>query len=139
MDLTQEDIESLRRLLDQIREIGEDFAHVFANRMIAQGPKSRRIAVTSGQNGGELILSNLAASVALLDEAERESANLTFDVGEAQISETIDFNLKVECFQWAAERCLGGAFTPEVKAAHRKLALITAQIARKRKEAAGVR
>ena len=80
--------------------------------------------------GSERLLSNLTACIALLDGAERSSANLTFDPDDPKLAEVMRFDHRVDCFEWAVERCLGQAFTPELRAAHRKLTLFAAQVAR---------
>ena len=125
MDLTPEEKEGLRELLAGIRQVGEDFAHVFANRMLIVSP-DRRLALRVALDGGETLLSSFADSVASLFDREWLSAALGLLDDRAQQSAFREgFDFRVECFQWAADRCLGSAFTSQARSAHRKLAMIT--------------
>ena len=129
MGLTQEEKDGLRALFGQIRQIGEDFAHVYAARLVALRPRHGLLANPSVFDGGETLLSNIGASLCLLDELDRHAIAVTILGSWIKPDESMagGFKLRFECFLWAIERCLGEAFTPELKTALHKLTQIAVQ------------
>ena len=128
MDLTTTEREAVSDLLAQIRQIGEDFTHEYVGRTMVMAPKNRLLFMMS-RDTGETLLSAFADTVSLLDDPEKLSKALTFLGQESPPLAEIhrwakEFDLGVECFNWAARRCLGEAFTPPAQSGHRKLALI---------------
>ena len=122
MDLTSEEKEGLRDLLAKLREIAEDFSHAYLSRLQLLVPERRLRAFTSVLDGGELLLLSLAEIVALLDEPEQLAAKPV--LGENHLpkdSPAENYDLKVECCFWAAEHCLGDAFTPQARSGLRKV------------------
>jgi hypothetical protein len=125
MDLTAKEKEALRALLAEIRQVGEDFTEVYLNRMLQLVAERRLRVFTSAIAGGETLLAGFAQGVALLDEPQQLAT--TPVLGKENLPKDFpaeNYDLKVECFGWAAERCLGTAYTPQAQAGLRKLGLM---------------
>ena len=125
MDLTQEDQDAVREMLALLRQVAEDFVHEYFGRMAASAPEDRLVHL-SGADGGQYLLWTLVDTVELYGDPERFSEALM--VAPDSIDEIAEFEEKykkrVECFYWAAERCLGSAFRPAMRSGHRKLSAI---------------
>ena len=125
MDLTQDEQDAVRQMLALLRQVAEDFVHEYFGRMALLAPKDRLVHL-SGAEGGQYLLWTLVDTVELYGDPQRHSEALMVTSSSINQIEGFDekFKKRVECFYWAAERCLGGAFTETMRSGHRKLSAI---------------
>ena len=126
MDLTTEEKESLRELLAQIRQVAEDFMHEYLGRLAQQLPKNRLMFLAM-RDSAETVLGVFADTLALLDDPEKYQAVVSAREESKEQYESLaqQYVVWVDCFHWAAERCLGEAFTPLARSSQRKLTMIS--------------
>ena len=127
MDLTMEEQEAVREMLAKIRQVAEDFVHEYFGRLAMLVPKERLLYLDSVADNGKAMLWGLAATIELHEHPGEHSAALAVVMSSVEQIGALNkqFEITVECFRWAATRCLGDEFTPAMQSGHRKLAALT--------------
>jgi len=124
MDMSAEERQAVRELLAQIRQVSEDFVHVYVNRLRSAG-LGKRLALQLVLDSGEMMLATFADDVASLsDPALTATALGTLNEGATEHDFLQGYSVLIESFHWAAERCLGVEFTALARSGHRKLAML---------------
>jgi hypothetical protein len=126
MDLTVEEREAVREMHAKIRQVAEDFAHEYFGRLAVLAPKERILYLGFAGENGKALLWGLAAAIELYEYPGQcsDALAVVMDSAEQMARLTKQFEITVECFRWAAARCLGDEFTPAMRSGHSKVAAI---------------